>query len=307
MRQVQTKRILSGATAQQAGVPASVPCGQVETADPLKPTPAILCRQATKSFGSHHVLDRVDLTVPRGAFHSLIGPSGCGKTTLLRAIAGLTELDDGDIQIHGDLARGPDPRCAVVFQNFGLFPWKNLHGNVAFGLVARNFPRKEIEERTDYFLNLVGLGNHRDKFPYEVSGGMQQRAGLARAFAVSPEVLLMDEPFGSVDALTRSNLHDELLSIWEVHQCTVLFVTHSIEEAIVLSDRIAVMAANPGHVIEQFEVRLPRPRREEDVRDLPEFIDLRKAISLLLRAPEIEPKFPEAAKEVARGPRSSES
>lgn len=250
---------------------------------------AIECRGATRYFGANLVLDRVDLTVARGSFKSIIGPSGCGKTTLLRAIAGLTGLDDGEIVIHGRQCAGPNPECAVVFQNFGLFPWKSLHDNVAFGLIARNFPKREIAERTSYFLDLVGLGAHAKKFPYEVSGGMQQRAGLARAFAVSPAVLLMDEPFGAVDALTRGNLHDELLRIWEMHQCTVVFVTHSIEEAIVLSDDISVMSTNPGRIKREFRVELPRPRREEAVRDLAVFIELRREISGLLKTELVEP------------------
>lgn len=243
---------------------------------------AVQCSGVTKRFGAQAILDAVDLTIRGGSFLSVIGPSGCGKTTLLRVIAGLADIDGGEVLVHDERLRGPSRRCAVVFQNYGLFPWKSLYNNVAFGLVVQGESKAAVREKTEYFIDLVGLRGHEHKFPYEVSGGMQQRAGLARAFAVSPEVLLMDEPFAAVDAQTRESLHAELLRIWEHHRCSVLFVTHSIEEAIVLSDDIVVMSANPGRVLARFTVPLPRPRREEEIVNEPAFTSLRREIWSLL-------------------------
>ncbi|MBW4029251.1 MAG: ABC transporter ATP-binding protein [Acidobacteria bacterium] len=224
----------------------------------------------------------MDLT--KGSFTSLVGPSGCGKTTLLRIIAGLEQADSGDL-ITGDAkssSPGVRPSLAVVFQQGSLFPWKSVRRNVAFGLELAGVDRGTIAERVDRTLEMVHLTGTAKKFPYQLSGGMQQRVGIARALALDPDILLMDEPFASVDAQTREELHDELLEIWERTRKSVLFVTHSIDEAIVLSDEVVVMGARPGRILRRFDIDLPRPRTEESARILPAFADLHHDIRQLL-------------------------
>lgn len=238
----------------------------------------ISCHDVSKVFSGNLVLNRINLTVPLGSFCTIVGPSGCGKTTLLRAVGGLTNIDSGSISIHGTPVHGPSPKSAFVFQNFGLFPWKTLYENIAFGLKVQNASSAKVRERAEYFIDLVGLRGAENRYPYQVSGGMQQRAGLARAFAVQPEVLLMDEPFAAIDAQTRENLHEELLRIWEMHRCSVLFVTHSIEEAVLLSDNVIIMASSPGRILEALPIDLPRPRSSEKTRSSPEFEALRRHI-----------------------------
>jgi NitT/TauT family transport system ATP-binding protein len=237
---------------------------------------SVECRRVEKWFGELNVLADVDFSIPAGAFVSVLGPSGCGKTTLMRAIGGLTEIDDGEILVGGNRVVGPPPEAAIVFQQFGLMPWKTIYDNVGFGLMARGYGKRELEERVRHYIDLVHLTGFERSFPYQVSGGMQQRAGLARALAVEPQLLMMDEPFASVDAMTREVLHDELLGIWERDRRTVVFITHSIDEAIVLSDEIFVMSRSPATVVEQIHVDIPRPRRERTVRGLPQFAELRE-------------------------------
>src|SRR5262249_28572383 len=190
----------------------------------------------------------------------IVGPSGCGKTTLLRCIAGLIPLTSGAIAIDGQLVREPRPGVAVVFQHFGLLPWKTVVGNIAFGLQMAHAPRALIAERVPYCVRLVGLEGFERSYPYQLSGGMQQRVGLARALAVDPHVLLMDEPFASVDAQTREVLQEELLQVMERERKTMVFITHSIDEALVLGDRVAMMSSHPGRVKEVLDVGFPRPR-----------------------------------------------
>ena len=208
----------------------------------------------------------------------LLGPSGCGKTTLLRVVDGLIVPDEGEVTIGGRRVAGPRPDVAMVFQQFGLFPWKRLRQNVAYGIELRGRPRAEIERAVAHYTALVGLGGFEQAYPYQLSGGMQQRAGLARALAVNPSILLMDEPFGSLDAQTRETLQEELSRILAREPKTVLFVTHSIDEAIFLGDRVVVMSSRPGRVREILTVGLPRPRDLNQVRADAHAITLRAHI-----------------------------
>lgn len=225
---------------------------------------------------AHRVLDNVSLEVPEGGFFSLIGPSGCGKTTLLRIVAGLlAPAGSGEVYVDGVSLIGPSPEKAMVFQHFNLLPWRTALDNVAYGPELQGVPKKERHELARKQLQAVGLEQYVNHYPSQLSGGMQQRVGLARALAVEPKVLLMDEPFGSLDALTREYLQTELQKLCEKSKVTVLFVTHSIDEAIYLSDRILVMGRNPGRIVRELEVELPRPRWSYRARSEPSFVKLR--------------------------------
>jgi NitT/TauT family transport system ATP-binding protein len=225
------------------------------------------------------VLDDVSIEVPEGGFVSLIGPSGCGKTTLLRITAGLLEPGgSGQVYVAGEPLMKPSPEKAMVFQHFNLLPWRTAVANAAYGLELQGVPKAERRERALDKLRMVGLEAFADHYPWQLSGGMQQRVGIARALAVEPKVLLMDEPFGSLDALTREYLQTELQKLCEEAKVTVLFVTHSIDEAIYLSDRVYVMSTHPGRVIEEIEVTLPRPRWTYHARSEPEFARLRDVL-----------------------------
>ena len=219
-------------------------------------------------------LSDVNLSIRANEFLSIIGPSGCGKTTLLKIIDGLIPFDGGQILIDGKKVTAPGPDRAVVFQTFALLPWRTVLANVEFSLELRQVPKAErIATARDYLRN-VGLADFENHYPHELSGGMQQRAGLARALAVNPAILLMDEPFGSVDAQTRQLLQEELLELWQRERKTVIFITHSMDEAVYLSDRVAVMTPRPGRVAEILEVPLPRPRSAGEVRRDPRFAEL---------------------------------
>ncbi len=202
----------------------------------------------------------INLAINDNEFLTVIGPSGCGKTTLLRAIAGLLPIDGGEILIEGTPVRGPGRERAMVFQNIALLPWSTVLSNVAFGLELRGVPKQEREDKARHFIELVGLAGWEHRMPLELSGGMQQRVGLARALAVEPKVLLMDEPFGSLDEQTRRLLQEEMLRIWEATRTTVVFITHSMEEAVLLGDRVVLMSTRPGTIVEIVPVPLPRPR-----------------------------------------------
>jgi NitT/TauT family transport system ATP-binding protein len=242
------------------------------TTHPVK----IRIERATKTFldGAVIAFQELDVEVRAGELLCVVGPSGCGKTTLLRAIDGLVPLSQGRIVIDGQEVRGPRPSVAMVFQHFGLFPWKTVQDNVAYGLKLRRAPREQAAAAIRRVIELVGLRGFERSYPYQLSGGMQQRCGLARALAVDPDVLLMDEPFGALDAQTRELLQEELLRIMDVEPKTMVFITHSIDEAILLGDRIVVMTARPGRVSEILEVPIPRPRSIVDVRADPEFARL---------------------------------
>jgi NitT/TauT family transport system ATP-binding protein len=205
-------------------------------------------------------LHNVSFDVKDGEFVCILGPSGCGKTTLLRIIAGLETLTSGEITLNEVPIIGPDPKRGMVFQQYSLFPWRTVIDNVTFGLEMQGIKKVEARKQVEKYINLVGLEQFKNSYPYELSGGMQQRAAIARALSNEPEVLLMDEPFGALDAQTRNTLQDELLKIWEKRHVTILFVTHSVDEAVFLSDRIVVMTSRPGRIREIVNVELSRPR-----------------------------------------------
>jgi NitT/TauT family transport system ATP-binding protein len=216
------------------------------------------------------VLDGVDLSIRKGEFITLVGPSGSGKSVLLDIIGGLTQASDGAVKLDGNVIVKPDPKTGYVFQQYALFPWRTALANIEYALEVRGVPKRERTDRARYFLSLFGLSGFEDRYPNQLSGGMQQRVAIARALATEPQVLLMDEPFAALDAQTRDILQSELLKIWEKINTTVIFVTHSIDEAIYLADRIVVMTARPGRVKEIIDIDLPRPR-DGDIRASGEF------------------------------------
>ncbi len=216
------------------------------------------------SNGPVEALRRVSFDVEPGEFVTIVGPSGCGKTTLFRIIAGLQTPTDGAVRLDGDPIDGPGPELGIVFQEYHLFPWRTVAGNVGFGLEQTDTSTDQRRERVGELLELVGLEGFADSYPKDLSGGMKQRVALARALAPDPDLLLMDEPFGAVDAQTRTMLQAELLDIWEATGKTVLFVTHDIEEAIKLGDRVVVMDKEPGRVQEVLDIDLERPRSRSD-------------------------------------------
>lgn len=229
-------------------------------------------------------LDHVDLSVRQGEFISLVGPSGCGKTTLLRIIDGLEQSDEGERTLDGEPLSGISKDMAYVFQDINLLPWRTVLENAALGLEARGMGKQERKERAMEVLEMVGLGSFAGSPPYTLSGGMQQRVGVARALAVRPKVLLMDEPFGQLDNFTREALQVEIANLWSKLGMTIVFVTHDVDEAIFLSDRIALFQPAPGRITEIVDVDLPRPRTDYDVRAHPRAIELRSHIMTHLRA-----------------------
>ena len=232
------------------------------------------------AIGAQRVLalSHADLTVPRGEFVCLVGASGCGKTTLLRIIAGFETATAGEVRVGKHLVTGPGPERGMVFQDYALFPWLTVRENVAFGPRERGVAKAEARERVDEFIHMVGLDAFAERYPHQLSGGMKQRVAIARVLANDSQVLLMDEPFGALDALTRERLQEELLEIWQRTKLTVLFVTHSMEEAVLLADRVVVMTAGPGRIESDTRVALARPR---DVSS-PAFNDIRRALSAQL-------------------------
>lgn len=222
-------------------------------------------------------LSGIDIKIKAGEFVSLIGPSGCGKSTLLRLIAGLNTADEGSLYIDNEEINKPSYERGLVFQNPMLFPWLNIHDNVAFGLKARGV-YKEKKNEVDEFINLVGLKSFNKSYPHQLSGGMAQRASLARALVNHPKVLLLDEPLGALDAFTRMNMQDELIRIWKERGTTMIMVTHDIDEAIYLSDRVIVMTPRPAKIETCIEVDTSRPR----ARNTPEFLSLRSKILEIL-------------------------
>jgi NitT/TauT family transport system ATP-binding protein len=247
-----------------------------------QPRTMVEIRGVTKSFQKSvkqstteiKALAGVNFSVRENEFVSIIGPSGCGKTTLLKMIDGLIPWDGGEIVVNGKKVSAPGPDRAVVFQTFALLPWRTVLANVEFSLELRQIPKPERTQTARNYLKRVGLEEFENHYPHELSGGMQQRAGLARALVVNPMILLMDEPFGSVDAQTRQLLQEELLDLWQRERKTVIFITHSMDEAVYLSDRVVVMTPRPGRVAEILDVPLARPRNPDDVRCDPKFVDL---------------------------------
>lgn len=210
--------------------------------------------------GKLEALENIDFEISHGEFICVVGPSGCGKSTLLRMIAGLLTPTKGSIQLEGKVQSEPSRRIGLVFQQPTLLPWRSVHANITLPLEIGNADPREIQAQSDYLINLVGLNGFEHEYPAQLSGGMAQRAAIARALAQNPEMLLLDEPFGSLDALTRERMAAELLRIWQKHKRSVLMVTHNVEEAVLLADRILVMSARPGHIIDSVKVNLPRPR-----------------------------------------------
>jgi len=244
---------------------------------PAQSRTRITARGARKLFGTLEVFHDVNVEVGEREVLAIIGPSGCGKTTLLRCMGGLLPLTEGEVTVEGARVTEPREGVAFVFQHFGLFPWKTVFDNVAYGLKLAGASRAEIQERAAEFIALVGLTGFEHYYPYQISGGMQQRCGLARALAVRPRVLLMDEPFGAVDAQTREILQFEMLRIWEARPTTMVFVTHAIDEAVLMGDRVMVLKGRPSSVHEIVEVDLPRPRDRSTLL-LPRFAELREHV-----------------------------
>ena len=239
-------------------------------------------KNITKIYGMDEdavkALDDVSIHVPDNEFTTIVGPSGCGKTTLLRILDGLIEPTAGEILIDGSPVTGSGQDRGMVFQSFNLFPWRSVVENVAFGLECAGVEKVTRNETARRYVELVGLGGFEESFPYELSGGMQQRVGLARALAIDPDILLMDEPFGALDAQTRELMQTELLKIWSQEQKTCVFITHDIDEAVYLSDRVIVLSPRPGRIRKIVDIPFERPRYERKIRDRPEFSRLHTEI-----------------------------
>ena len=227
-------------------------------------------------------LQDFNLDIREGEFFTLLGPSGCGKSTFLNVLAGLARKSGGSISIDSQPASGINREQGVVFQGYALFPWRTVLQNIEVGLEIRKIPKRERRETAEQFLHLVGLAGFGQRYPHELSGGMRQRVAIARSLAYSPSLLLMDEPFAALDAQTREILQSELLRIWEQHKTTIVFITHSLDEAIYLSDRIAVMTHRPGRIKSVLDIALPRPRPAE-IRHAPAFVQLREQAWDVLR------------------------
>lgn len=222
-------------------------------------------------------LDRFSLDIMDGEFVTVVGPSGCGKSTAMNIAAGLMQPSEGEVLIDGMPVEGPGPERGVIFQQYALFPWLTVRQNVEFGLRIKGEPAARRREITERFIDLVGLSDFADSLPKTLSGGMKQRCAIARAYAVDPTILLMDEPFGALDALTRVQLQDQLLETWSRERRTVMFITHDVDEAVYLANRVIVMAARPGRLKEIIDVNLPYPRTEE-IRLSPEFMEIRNRV-----------------------------
>jgi len=238
----------------------------------------LIVEQISKEFEQRDVrspaLVTINLEVEDKEFTCILGPSGCGKTTLLRIIAGLEKSTSGKVIIGGEVVTGPTPRMAMIFQDYSLFPWRTVLDNIAFGLEVKGIGEEERHNVAALYLDLVGLSGFGENFPYELSGGMRQRVAVARALAIDPSVLLMDEPFGALDAQNRNMLQKQLLEIWDKTKKTILFVTHSVDEAVFMADRIIVLTSRPGTIKEIVPIDLPRPRD----RTSPDFAKVRRYV-----------------------------
>jgi NitT/TauT family transport system ATP-binding protein len=255
-------------------------------------SPRIVARGLRKEFvdisrqAEVVALSSIDLDIGEDEFLTILGPSGCGKSTLLNIIAGFEHATDGEVRLDGQTIRDPGPDRGVVFQEYALFPWLNVTQNIEFGLRERGVPKAERKDRVSRQISTVGLDGFEDRFPQELSGGMRQRVALARVLVNDPKILLMDEPFAALDAQTRTIMQTELLRVWSAERRTALFVTHNIEEAVLLGDRIVVMTARPGRIKEIVNVKLPRPR---DVTSA-EFNEIRRYVASLLES-EVQTAF----------------
>ena len=232
---------------------------------------------------AHHAVETTSIDIQAGEFVCILGPSGCGKSTLLNVIAGYTKPTTGRVTVDDVEVKGPGPDRGMVFQQYSLLPWKTVYENVAFGPKMAGMTRTEAGSVANTFLGLVGLKKFGNRYPAELSGGMQQRVGIARALANYPSVLLMDEPFGALDAQTRLMMQESLLDIWRKFGTTVFFITHDVDEAVFLADRVLVMSAAPGRIIEDVKVKLPRPR-SVDMSSSPEYIEARQFCLATIRA-----------------------
>lgn len=244
------------------------------------PASSIAFENVSLAYGNRTVISDLSFSVGRGEIACVIGPSGCGKTTALRMAAGLVRPDNGQVTVLGKDISGPRRDVAIVFQDYGkaLLPWRTARGNISLALEAAGVAARDRAAIIDPLLEKVGLARHADKYPTEMSGGMQQRLQIARCLAQKPEVILMDEPFGALDAMTRQGLQDEMLSIVAETGTTVFFVTHDIEEAIYLGDKVIGLLPNPGRIGQVFNVTLPRPRDQLATREMPEFLSLRRTL-----------------------------
>ena len=253
-------------------------------ADPALSEIAVSARNISKNYGEVEALKNLSLEFPRGQLTSLLGPSGCGKTTLLKIIAGLLEPTSGEIEVNGKPVTGPGPNRAFVFQDFALLPWASVMRNVAFGLELRGVAKSEREAIAERYINEVGLGGFENAYPHELSGGMRQRVGLARALSVDAKVLLMDEPFSAVDEQTRRKFQEDLLGLVQHENKTFIFVTHSIEEAVYVSDQIAILLPRPSRVSEIIRPSGFRHKEVDKIRRDPEYLDIVDNIWASLRS-----------------------
>lgn len=251
------------------------------TTDTPRSTAKISVQEVRRTFELKNeefvALESVSLDIADNEFVTVVGPSGCGKSTLMNILAGLDEPTSGHARVDGRDVSGPGPERGVIFQQYALFPWLTVRKNIEFGLKVAGLGKAERRERADHFIRLVGLEQFADALPKMLSGGMKQRCAIARAYAVDPSILLMDEPFGALDALTRVKLQEQLLDTWSREKRTVMFITHDVDEAVFLANRVVVMAARPGRIYDVIDVDLPYPRTEE-VRLSPEFAELRNRV-----------------------------
>ena len=243
----------------------------------------VTIRFATPAGSVHTVMSDIDLRVEEGTFVALVGPSGCGKSTLLNAAAGLLFPPEGRVRVFGDVLSGVNPHAAYLFQQDALLPWRTVLENVTLGLVFRSVPRAEADETARRWLRRVGLSGFEDRFPHQLSGGMRKRVAIAQAWIVDPRILLMDEPFAALDVQTRQIMENELLDLWQESRKTVLFITHDLEEAIALADRVIVLSTGPARIKGDYPIDLPRPRDVAEIRLLPAFNTLYKRIWADLR------------------------
>lgn len=243
--------------------------------------PLIVIQNVNKTYkgvsGDVIALKDVNLIIDENEFVAIIGPSGCGKTTLLNILAGLETYDSGSVTVSGEAIVGPGIDRGVIFQQYALFPWLTVRKNMQFGLKYRGYTKAKQKEITDHYMEIVGLTEFADLYPKELSGGMKQRVAIARGYATSPKVLLMDEPFGALDAQTRAQLQEDVLKTWETERKTIFFITHDVEEAVLLSQRVVIMSARPGRVKETVKVDLPYPRNQE-TKILPRYNEIKNSI-----------------------------